>query len=403
MYRTRIHQWGLNKKLKEHEARAIIQMHVRRGDKATRMRLRDLPVDIKKAYSHFKRKGITIDDVLDSEAALLPDLICETPAASPEPMSQDLIPIVLAADIIPELQNRMMIAGPQGLGTPAAFRMAEMLFVDTREYLIGSIHLENGHDSFTLDPLGHGGQIAILLSVVDLYGQHRAINRGITKDHSKSLEIILRHESCEAVLLIIRWMAMLLGRQQQEQKSTALVLCKQLYSAAIYFISNRDPIISALGRLLSKMCLLIHHDDAPHYLLAMTHVILDSLKTLLAPPHRLTVIAAVTLSRMMCSLYGPEGLLSSLETLWSSLEKQDGWGMEQLFLIMIEMINIRCGQNLTPRLLLKWFDRASSEKTYANIWSATLSSKFEESSVQVSLREMAFCFKYERRWDGIRK
>jgi hypothetical protein len=88
MYKFRIKKWGLDKKHKEHEARAIIHMHTSRLGKATRIRLRGQSVDINNVLSYFKRKRIAIEDVLSSEAATLQDLVCETPVMSPRPMPQ---------------------------------------------------------------------------------------------------------------------------------------------------------------------------------------------------------------------------------------------------------------------------------------------------------------------------
>ena len=361
MYKTRLHQWGLDKKLKEHEARAIIQMHARRNGKATRMRLRDLSVDIKKAYSHFKRKGISIDNVLDSEAALHPELVCETPVASPAPMSQDLVPIVSRDSTIAGLQNLMTVAGPQDIGSPRAFRMVEMLFAEAREYLCCSIHFDHGHSP--------SRKQAHTPSLEASYKVHAEIRKACYrfdqyqevevlefsgKDYS-NLENIVEESSCEVALLMILTIAMLLNRQRM-LKSTALTLCKQLYSAATNSKSRESPIVSVLGRLFSKLGFLLHYgDDASDYLLAIVHVFIDSLKTTLGPVDVRTVYATVILSRVTRSLYGPNGLLGPLENLRSSLEEQDGWGMRQSDLIMTEIINLNlaCGHYQTAQNLLR--------------------------------------------------
>ena len=358
MYKTRIHQWGLDKKLKEHEARAIIHMYARRRGKATRMRLRDLIVDIEKAYSHFQRKKITIDSVLASDAVSLSDLVCETPAASPTPMPQDLIPIELADSIIPELQSLMTMAGPQDIGSPKAFRVGEMLVIDAREYLLCSIHFKHGHDRVRNKSAG-------VSYCIDVYCTIQRARRLFNRDQEiqaldlvakgcSMLEDIVEYMPCDAVLTIIQLIAILVKRQRKQQ-SLALMLWKQLYPAAINSKFREHPIISVFGRLFSNLGLLLHNDDAPDYLLATIHVFIDSLKTILGPVHLRTIHATVVLSRVTALLYGPEGLLKPLETLRSSLVEQHGWGITQSILIMLEIIelSIDCGHYQTARNLIR--------------------------------------------------
>src|SRR5450755_3701241 len=121
MYKFRIKKWGLDKKHKEHEARAIIHMHTSRLGKATRIRLRGQSVDINNVLSYFKRKRIAIEDVLSSEAATLQDLVCETPVMSPRPMPQ-----------------RTLSAELHCLESPDRFKTAELLCTEIREYILAS-------------------------------------------------------------------------------------------------------------------------------------------------------------------------------------------------------------------------------------------------------------------------
>ena len=357
MYKTRIHQWGLDKKLKDHEARAIIHMHARRRGKATRMRLRDLPVDIEKVYSHFQRKGTTIDSVLASDAASLPDLVCETPAASPAPMSQDLVSMIPADSIIPELQSLMTMAGPQDLGSPRAFRVGEMLFVNAREYLLGTIPFRYDCSVVRNDPRGLRARKKLYNTIgkaLRLFDRHQELQAHVLVARKYSnAESIAIYMSSYAVLELITLIAVLLGKQQKH-KSAASMLCKQLYTAAINFNSGKDPIISVFGRFLLNLGLLLHTDDAADYLLATVHVFIDSLKTILGPNHSRTVFAAVVLSRVTRVLYGPKGLLKPLETLRSSLEEQHGWGGIDSAMIKAETIqlNMECGHYQTARDLV---------------------------------------------------
>ena len=340
MYKTRIHQWGLDKKLKEHEARAIIHMHARRRGKATRMRLRDVPVDIQRVYSHFQRKGITVDSVLDSDAVSLPDLVCETPPMSPRPTHQALIPIQSADITIPEPQDRVTAAGPRDLGSPRAFRMVEMLLVDIREYSLISIHIKYGDNPFgnTLCDLFNFETFQLTLKKASFFMYCGA------EDYScemviSNLKHLFEEMFCEAPFLMIKSIAMFLSRECK-QRSQALVLCMQLFTATMNSQIREQPLIFILGRLLSTIGLLLRNDDAPDYLLAAVHVFIDSLKTILGPFHQRTVCAAVILARVTRYLYGPTGVLRPLEALRSSLEMHNQSGTSQSIFINQEIRKI---------------------------------------------------------------
>lgn len=78
---------GFTKKLKEHEARAIIHMHARQHGRATQIQLRGRTINIESVQQYFKCKRIDIKDVLDSSLVTIPDLICHT-AVVMSPTSQ---------------------------------------------------------------------------------------------------------------------------------------------------------------------------------------------------------------------------------------------------------------------------------------------------------------------------
>lgn len=86
MYKSRIRKWGIDKNLKEYEARAIIHMHARRQGRATQIQLRGRTINIESVQQYFRRKRINIKDILSSSPVTIPDLICHTPVMmSPTP------------------------------------------------------------------------------------------------------------------------------------------------------------------------------------------------------------------------------------------------------------------------------------------------------------------------------
>lgn len=99
MYRTRIKKWGLDKKKKEKDVRAIVRIKKKRTDegKASKFLVRGKSVDYADVVHYWKRKRLSIDDVIAQRAA------CTTPEAvqfsTPLP-SPVMAPSVL---MIPEL------------------------------------------------------------------------------------------------------------------------------------------------------------------------------------------------------------------------------------------------------------------------------------------------------------
>lgn len=367
MYKTRIHQWDLDKKLKEREARAIIHMHGRRRSKATQMYLRGRAVDINTVHSYFKRKRIAIEDVLDSDAISLPGLVCKTPTVSPEPMPETFTPIESADNVIPELQNLMTMAGPQDLESPGAFKIAEMLLADVQEYFLSSFESkarmpqDRNHFDQSGSPLLHLDSCYVMYRQIakacSLFDENQGVEayRLVSKELSK-LKIIAEHQSCEALLLIFQSIAMLLKRQE---KPLVLMLCKQLYSVIVNLSTRKDSVVLVYRRIFSRLSLLVYNCDTPDYLLAAVRTWMDTHSTVLGHSHIRTLYAAITLSQVTRSLYGPEGLLEPLETLQSSLEKQDGPGTEQSALIMTEMYNIHveCGHFNSATSLAQQLER----------------------------------------------
>ncbi len=89
MYKARITKWGLDKKIKEAEAWALLRIKMQRGaiGKDSAFRVRGKPVTIENVLRYFKRKGIVHPEVLPQppEALTPPAIECWTPIPSPRP------------------------------------------------------------------------------------------------------------------------------------------------------------------------------------------------------------------------------------------------------------------------------------------------------------------------------
>ena len=190
MYKTRITKWGLDKKVKEPEARAVLQLHAQRRGRPTEMRLRGQTVDVHKFEYYFKRKGISIQDVLSSDSAPPSDidLVCKTPSptTTPIPTSVATATTVTASETSPEARGLRQypsvfsatisprIEAPDGLKT------VEYLFMDIREFVIGAKGMYDllvpPPDFDLISDLSFEPRISSLLDLLDIGGSRKPLN-----------------------------------------------------------------------------------------------------------------------------------------------------------------------------------------------------------------------------------
>lgn len=87
MYNDHVKLWGLDKKHKANEMRAVVRKnHLRHQQgKSSRFEIRGRPVEIADAVRYWKRKGLSVEEVLARRtASLTPEAVmCLTPVTSP--------------------------------------------------------------------------------------------------------------------------------------------------------------------------------------------------------------------------------------------------------------------------------------------------------------------------------
>ena len=123
MYKIRIKQWGLDKKNKEPEMRAIVRKHKQREDqgKPSTIHVRGQIRTIVEAFRYWERKGVSIDEIIARRTA------------SPTPEAVEFFTPV-----------------PSPILTPQVLTIPECMFRSTRDYIKGSF--ESGM-WFSEDPL----------------------------------------------------------------------------------------------------------------------------------------------------------------------------------------------------------------------------------------------------------
>lgn len=94
MYKTRIKQWGLDKKNKEKEMRTIVRKRKQLGDQGKSMAfcVRDRPFDYKDVVRYWERKGVSIADVIaQRNGSKTPEAVaCFTAPAPPIAISESI-------------------------------------------------------------------------------------------------------------------------------------------------------------------------------------------------------------------------------------------------------------------------------------------------------------------------
>ena len=116
MYKKRFTEWGLGKNNRDSEMRAIVRKNKQRRDRGKRsiIHVRGKAIDDGEVIRYWKRKGISIEDVIAHRTA----------SATPEAV-QLFTPV------------------PSRLATPESFAVPERIFVEIRNYFKASF--ESGH------------------------------------------------------------------------------------------------------------------------------------------------------------------------------------------------------------------------------------------------------------------
>jgi len=137
MYKSRITAWGLDKKMKGNEVRAVVRMRRKRlaAGKASTFRVRGQVLDFDKVKSHLKRKGLTLDDVPSESNSPVPSLECYTPESRAGESSCSATDNALTAW---NGQCIFRIPSPRLISLPDSLRIPEQLLRDVHTYFTES-------------------------------------------------------------------------------------------------------------------------------------------------------------------------------------------------------------------------------------------------------------------------
>ena len=327
MYKSRIHKWGLDKKNKEHEARAIIHAHARRRGKPTQIRLRGRPINISSVKSYFKRKGIPIEEVLNSDAAPIPDLVCETPVTSHQALSRSKTWATGDDKIVLQLQGCMTRATPRHFASPDVLRTTELLCFDVHEYILISLTTM--------------AQAEVTLWLFSELLESQAAEQ-LSADVFGYIEIMVDAYPTSSLAFLASSLVVILTRNDPKAISVSW-LGKILWNMLGPNLAKSSRLSHVMGRILARICLLASFCEASDYLIIL-RCSLDTYHNSLGPFHTMTLAATITLSKMMRFLYGPAGLLEPLKELHSTLEYHGSIGQQSRLMLQEEMDSILRGR-----------------------------------------------------------
>ncbi|KAG8527889.1 uncharacterized protein KY384_006805 [Bacidia gigantensis] len=309
MYKSRISKWGLGKNHKEYEARAIIHAYAQ-DRKPSRLRLRGQIVDINGVLQYFKRKGISIHDVLNTDAKPLPGLVIETPA------------IKLCSNEDSNARaflDSAIQAGPSRIEPPDSLKTAEGLFADIHEYAkaffgTGSPFF-NGREAYSLTFLGLDYEGMDMLS-------HFLRNHNLSEWYNQSSQYIERFVERQPLLALPAILEVILEMQMKDHKLLARSSFMQLCAMSTNLGPREGPVWRCRQKVVTRMSVLINKDEMKDCVTQLLQCLVDSHRKTLGGFHMHTIAATSSLTRVMAKLYGPEQVLRSLQVLHTALEGQ---------------------------------------------------------------------------------
>jgi hypothetical protein len=260
MYKSRITAWGLDKKMKGNEVRAVVRMRRKRlaAGKASTFHIRGQVLDFDKVKSHLKRKGLTLDDVPSESNSPVPSLECYTP----EPQAQESS--CSAADNALTAWNRrhvFRIPSPRSISSPDSLRIPEQLSRDIHTYFTESFAssrwvCQSGRGLVDVtrsiplqEKLCHWPQTILLTAF--LFNTGSVAN--VVKAGQYLQQAFIQVEDAikaEEPSLMVNLLGLLDEFEAYYEKpEIARILLKHIHSLASVFLGIKHPITSASGQL----------------------------------------------------------------------------------------------------------------------------------------------------------
>ena len=273
MYKTHIKQWGLDKKNKEQEMRAIVRKtnNLKDQGQTATFRVRGRLVDHKDVIRYWERKGISITDVVAQRSnSKTPEAVrCFASSSCSSPSSP--------------------------LMTPESIAVPERILVSIRDYFTGSF--ENG-TWFTTDPRlpceSTKAQENSFHALTSFYESSRTacglFNMNCTQEAGQML--ISATSKIKDILLaehpqtLADFFDLVIGIFQQRRNEVALAILRQVSALARIVLGGRHPLYVICGSLAS-----LHASDLQKVIVKCCASMSDHFERLVGPMHRSTLVS----------------------------------------------------------------------------------------------------------------
>lgn len=276
MYKTQIKRWGLDKKNKEFEMRAIVRKRKQRADQGKRsiIRVRGQIRDFTEVVRYWNRKGVSIDDLIARQTA------------SPTPEAVEIFTPVSSPVLTPEV-----------LATP------ERIFRCMRDYFIGSfesgtwVKTEPLYECYSikdkeaatgvyLEELDLQCYLACLLFERNLFHEAGQTMIAATAKFKK----ILLAEHPESLAYLFRIVILVRGRGKGKLAS---IILRQLSALGKVLLGSEHP-LSRIYEWTNS----VHASGFDDVVFRCMEVMADQFEIFVGPMHQSTFSTRLTLMKM---------------------------------------------------------------------------------------------------------
>ena len=313
MYQSQIAAWGLGKKNRENEMRAIVRKGKQRADagKASTFRVRGKVIDDQEIARYFARKkNMTMIDVIErNRSSPTPGVIeCVTPLPSP-------------------------------IATPAVLAIPEEIHVLIRDYYSSSLEIGmQGHSyvppmscySFKVNESTQYDALYFLhqetLAACELFSYHQFKEAGQTLIAATSMVKNVIEDQTPQLLIYL--LVVVLDINDKGKHEIALAIIKTFHDFSEILLSESHPIRRVCRRLLCMQTLQLH-DIATK---AIGGVV-DRFESLFGPLHAATLLSRGRYLRAACGRFNKNYEVVAIQQMLRSCEESLGpWDTRTLSL-----------------------------------------------------------------------
>ena len=289
MYKTHINKWGLDKKNKENEMRAIVRKHKQRADLGKRciLRVRGRPRDFAEVIRYWHRKGVSVDDVISRRTASpTPEAVeCFTPVPSP-------------------------ITTPQVLAIP------QRIFRSVRDYFAGSFEAGTWvrtdpralcrsikADEHAFDYVRETRTLCVIACQLLSENYHREAGQALTAATTR----LERSTLAEDPSTLVELFGIILHIYRQRREEIALKMLGYISTLRVELLGDEHPLRRICAWLAS-----VHSSQVECVIVRCIGSMADHFESIVGPMHLSTLSCRTRLSDVLSEGYTSRKLIQNL-------------------------------------------------------------------------------------------